>query len=78
MREFFAELKRRQVYRIAVYYAAAAWLLVQIADIVVENFNLPDRFMQLFIMCAVLGFPIALVLAWIYESSPSGIRRTHG
>lgn len=76
MREFFAELKRRQVYRIAVYYAAAAWLLVQIADIVVENFNLPDRFMQLFIMCAVLGFPIALVLAWIYESSPSGIRRT--
>jgi TolB-like protein len=76
MRGFFAELKRRQVYRIAVYYAAAAWLLVQIADIVVENFNLADRFMQLFIVCAVLGFPIALVLAWIYESSPSGIRRT--
>lgn len=76
MRWLFAELKRRHVYRSAVYYAAAAWLLVQIADVVVENFNLPDRFVQLFIVCAVLGFPLALLLAWIYEISPSGIRRT--
>jgi adenylate cyclase len=76
MRGFFAELKRRHVYRIAVYYAAAAWLLVQIADVIVENFNIPDRYMQLLIVCAVLGFPLALVFTWLYDISPSGIRRT--
>ena len=76
MRRFLAELKRRHVYRIAVYYAAASWLLVQVADVVVENFNLPDHFMQLFIVCAVLGFPLALVLTWVFDIGPSGIRRT--
>lgn len=76
MRGFLAELKRRHVYRVAVFYAAGAWLLVQIADIVLENFNLPERFMQLFIVCAALGFPLALVLAWIYDISPAGIRRS--
>ena len=45
MRNFLAELKRRHIYRVAVFYAAAAWLLVQIGDIVLEYFNLPDRFM---------------------------------
>ena len=76
MRGFLAELKRRHVYRVAVVYAAAVWLLVQIADIVMENFNLPDRIMQLFIVCAALGFPLALIAAWVYEISPAGIRRT--
>lgn len=76
MRAFLAELKRRHVYRVAVFYAAAAWLLVQIADVVLENFNLPDRVMQLLILCTALGFPLSLVLAWIYEVSPAGIRRT--
>ncbi len=76
MRRLFAELKRRHVYRVAVYYAAAAWLLVQIADLVLENFNLPERVMQLVILCAALGFPAALVLAWIFDITPAGIRRT--
>jgi TolB-like protein len=76
MREFFAELKRRHVYRVAVIYAAMAWVLVQIADVVLENFNLPERAMQLFILCAVLGFPVALLLAWLYDLSASGIQRT--
>jgi adenylate cyclase len=76
MRQFFSELKRRHVYRVAVIYAAAAWLLVQIADIVLENFNLPERVMQLLIFCVTLGFPVALVIAWIYDLSFSGIERT--
>lgn len=71
MREFLEELKRRHVYRIAVFYAAAAWLLVQIADVVVENFNLPERFMQLFIVFAALGFPLALMLAWLSDKKPA-------
>jgi adenylate cyclase len=61
LRKFLAELKRRHVYRVAVFYAAATWLLMQIADVVLESFNLPERVMQLFIVCAVLGFPLALV-----------------
>jgi adenylate cyclase len=76
MRDFFAQLKRRHVYRVAIYYAAAAWLLVQIADLVLENFNLPDRVMQLLIVGAAMGFPLALVLAWFFDISSSGIRRT--
>jgi adenylate cyclase len=76
MRGFFAELKRRRVYRAAVIYAAAVWLLVQVADIVLENFNLPERFMQLFILCAALGFPVVLALAWIYDLRLTGISRT--
>ncbi|MEH6570513.1 MAG: hypothetical protein V7709_15640, partial [Halioglobus sp.] len=76
MRDFFAELKRRHVYRVAVYYAAAAWLLVQIADIILENFNQPERIMQLLIFCAALGFPLALILAWIFDVTPDGVKRT--
>ena len=76
MREFLVELKRRHVYRVAVIYAAVAWLAVQIADVVLENFNLPDRVMQLVILCAALGFPVALILAWLYDLSARGIQRT--
>ena len=76
MRGFFAELKRRHVYRAAVFYTAFAWVLVQVADIVLENFNLPERVMQLLILGAALGFPVVLVLAWLYDLSLSGIRRT--
>jgi TolB-like protein len=76
LRNFFVEMKRRHVYSVAVYYAAAAWLLVQIADVVLENFNLPERVMQLIILAAALGFPVALVLAWIYDRTPAGVRRT--
>ena len=75
MRELLGELKRRHVYRAALFYAAAAWLLVQIADVVLENFNLPPRVMQLLILCAALGFPLVLIAAWLFELGPSGIRR---
>ncbi len=76
MRRFFSELKRRRVYRAGLYYAAAAWLLVQIADIILENFNLPERVMQLLILCVGIGFPGVLVLAWIFDIGPGGIKRT--
>lgn len=68
VREFLAELRRRHVYRVAVIYAAAAWVVVQIADIILENFNVPGQVMQLLILGAALGFPVALILAWIYDS----------
>jgi adenylate cyclase len=76
MRDFLAELRRRHVYRVAVYYAASAWLLVQIADVILENFNQPEHLMQLLIFCAALGFPLALILAWIFDITADGVKRT--
>lgn len=68
MHAFLTELKRRHVYRVAVLYAAAAWVTVQIADIILENFNVAEEVMQLLIMAAALGLPIALALAWVYDA----------
>ncbi|MCZ6830703.1 MAG: hypothetical protein O7F73_14175 [Gammaproteobacteria bacterium] len=76
MRDFFSELKRRQVYKVAVFYAAGAWILVQVADIVLENFNASDRIMQGVILLMALGFPITLTLAWIYNLTPQGVMMT--
>ena len=73
MRDFFAEVRRRHVYKVAVFYAVGAWVLVQIADLVLENFNATDRMMQGVILLAAVGFPVALLLAWMYDLSPQGI-----
>ena len=76
MRDFFSELKRRRVYKVAVIYAAVAWVMVQIADVILDNFIASERAMQGIILLTVLGFPVALVLAWVYDITPEGIKRT--
>jgi len=68
--DFFAALKRRHVYRVAVIYAAVAWVLLQVADIVMESFQEDPWLMQGLILLAAIGFPIALVAAWVMEPSP--------
>jgi TolB-like protein len=68
----FLELKRRHVYRTAAFYAAAGWLLVQIATQVAPYFELPNWSVRLIIVAVVAGFPIAMMLSWFYEWSPSG------
>jgi TolB-like protein/Flp pilus assembly protein TadD len=73
MRDFFSELKRRHVYKVAVFYAVTAWIMIQIADLVLENFNASDRIMQGVIVLAAVGFPIVLVLAWMYDLGPEGV-----
>jgi hypothetical protein len=72
---FFTELRRRNVYRAAVFYAAAGWLLVQIATQVFPVFNLPNWTMRLVVVMVVVGFPLAMVLAWFYEITPQGLKR---
>jgi TolB-like protein len=73
----FAELKRRKVFRVAVVYAATAFAVLQAADIMLPRMGLPDWAMSLVVALAVLGFPIALVLAWALEIKPDGgIQRT--
>jgi TolB-like protein len=74
--EFFAELKRRKVFRVAVVYAATAFVVLQAADIMLPRMGIPDWGVGLVVALAVLGFPIALVLAWALELTPDGLKRT--
>jgi TolB-like protein len=74
-RNFFAELKRRHVYRVAIAYAVVAWLLIQIATQVFPFFEIPNWAVRLVVLVIVLGFPIALIIAWAFEMAPQGIKR---
>ena len=73
---FLEELKRRHVWRVAVAYAVAGWLLVQVATQVFPIFHMPDWTAQIVVLLVVLGFPVAVVFAWVFEITPEGIRRT--
>jgi TolB-like protein len=73
---FFAELKRRNVYKVAVAYAIVGWLLVQIATQVFPFLEIPNWVVRLVIVLVAAGFPIALVIAWAFELTPEGIKRT--
>ena len=75
-RNFFAELKRRNVYKVAVAYAIVGWLLVQVATQVFPFFEIPNWAVRLIVLAIVIGFPIALVIAWAFELTPEGIKRT--
>src|SRR5213592_2704514 len=72
---FFAELKRRNVYKVAVAYAVVAWLTIQAASIFLPAFNVPQWAMQIVILIVVVGFPIALAFSWAFEITPEGIKR---
>jgi hypothetical protein len=73
---FFGELKRRNVYRVAVAYAVAGWLLIQVATQVFPFLEIPNWMIRLVILLTTLGFPVALVIAWAFELTPEGIKRT--
>ncbi len=75
-RNLFAELKRRNVYKVAAAYAIVGWLIVQIATQVFPFFEIPNWAVRLVVLLIVAGFPIALVLAWAFEMTPQGIKRT--
>ncbi len=74
-RSFFTELKRRNVYKVAVAYAVAAWLLIQAASILFPTFDAPPWLMQIFVVILVIGFLAALVFSWAFEITPEGIVR---
>jgi TolB-like protein/Flp pilus assembly protein TadD len=73
---FFAELRRRNVYKVAVAYAVVGWLLVQIATQVSPFFEIPNWAVRLVVLVIIVGFPIALVIAWAFEITPEGLKRT--
>src|SRR4051812_45928485 len=73
---FFAELKRRNVYKVAVAYAVVGWLLIQAASILFPTFEAPVWVMKVVVVVIAIGFPIALVIAWAFEMTPEGMKRT--
>src|SRR5437762_1902317 len=75
-RKLFAELKRRNVYKVAIAYAVVAWLLMQIATQIFPFLEIPNWAIRLVIMLIVIGFPIALIIAWAFELTPEGLKRT--
>ncbi len=74
-KELFGELKRRNVYKVAVAYAVVGWLLIQVATQVFPFLEIPNWAIRLVIFVAALGFPIAVVIAWAFELTPEGIKR---
>lgn len=75
-RNFLIELQRRNVYRVAVTYAVVGWVLIQIATQVFPFFDIPGWAVRVVILLLILGFPVALILAWAFELTPEGIKRT--
>ena len=73
---FFGELKRRNVYKVAVAYAVVGWLLIQVATQVFPFLEIPNWAIRLVILVTALGFPVALIIAWAFELTPEGIKRT--
>src|SRR5260370_4041001 len=76
LRNFFAELKRRNVYKVAIAYGVVAWLLMQVASQIFPFFEIPNWAVRLVVLLLIIGFPVALILAWAFESIPQGIKRT--
>lgn len=75
MSKLFRELTRRNVIRVAVAYAVAAWVLLQIADLVLDNIGAPGWVMQVFMLAVALGFPLVIIFSWAFELTPEGLKR---
>ncbi len=75
---FFKELRRRNVIRVAIAYVIVAWLIAQVTELALDNFATPDWVMKTVLFLLVIGFPLALIFAWAFEATPSGIRRDRG
>src|SRR5438045_3841694 len=72
---FLSELKRRNVYKVAIAYAVVGWLVIQVSSTVLPTFHAPEWVVQTLVMLVALGFPIALVIAWAFELTPEGLKR---
>lgn len=73
---FLADLKRRQVFRVAAVYGAAAFVVIQAADVIFPRIPLPEWTVSLVVWLAILGFPVAVAISWVFERTPEGLKRT--
>jgi len=76
VRNFFAELKHRNVYKVGIAYALVAWLLMQIASQIFPFFEIPNWAVRFVVLLLIIGFPVALILAWAFDLTPEGLKRT--
>lgn len=70
-----AELKRRNVFRVALFYIVAAWVIIQVAETLLPVFDVPDAAIRVIVLILALGFPLALVFSWVFEMTPEGLKR---
>ncbi len=75
MRQFFTELRRRNVFKVAALYIVVAWLILQVTDVFMGILPLPEWTSHLIFLLLVIGFPLALIFAWAFEVTPEGIKR---
>jgi TolB-like protein len=75
-KSFFGELKRRNVYKVAITYAVVAWLLIQAASILLPTFDAPTWVMKAFVVLLALGFVMSVMISWAFEATPEGLKRT--
>ncbi len=73
---FLKELKRRNVFKVAIAYIIMSWLVMQVADVILNNITAPDWIFQVLLLFLVLGFPFAVFFAWVYDLTPDGIKAT--
>ncbi|MGA9573646.1 MAG: hypothetical protein WBS20_06855, partial [Lysobacterales bacterium] len=72
---FFNELKRRNVFRVGIAYLVVAWLVMQVADVVINNVGAPDWVFRIIMLVLGIGFPLALLFAWAFEMTPEGLKK---
>ena len=70
------EIKRRKILQVAAAYAVVAWVVIQIVDVIIDPLGLPEWLDTVVILVFVVGFPIAMILAWVFDITPEGIKRT--
>lgn len=70
----FTELKRRNVFRVALFYIVAAWVLIRVAETLLPVFDVPDAAIRIIVLILALGFPLALVFSWVFEMTPEGLK----
>ena len=68
-----SELKRRNVFRVALFYVVSAWLVIQVAETILPMFDVPDGALRAVVVILALGFPVALIFAWVFELTPEGL-----
>ncbi|MDX1570505.1 MAG: hypothetical protein R3200_08475, partial [Xanthomonadales bacterium] len=75
MRNLISELKRRNVFRVALLYVVGSWVILQVADVAVGLMGLPDWTLRFILLILLLGLPVAIAVSWIYELTPEGLKR---
>ena len=76
LRNYISELKRRRVFKAGIAYLIVAWVIAEVASVVLPTFNAPAYFMKTLLFILIIGFPFNLVIAWIYDITPEGIKKT--